>query len=250
MTNKLTLVKADARIQRCAINDPFSRYKPESERSFRGFKIKETEILKRVKNRFKRFRFSKCLWVENYVDVFNSIKSIKCTSFHITAFSIALSELQCEEAFSQKAGLFLSALINNSKEKNFIIITKHFGEAIDHIGFRNTKNITIQVNAGSNVGFEMERGSITVNGNAMSEVGREMNGGSIIVNGNIDGLVGWGMKNGTVTVKGNAGIPVGYKMNGGTIFLEGSYKLLAEEIRGGNIFHKGKQIVKDGKRLI
>ena len=110
--------------------------------------------------------------------------------------------------------------------------------------------ITINGNAGNYVGDIMENGKITVNGNAGDEVGWYMKNGGITVNGNAGNWVGGIMENGKITINGNAEVGVGWHMERGKIHLNGDYKSLSDFIHGGNIYHKDKLIVKNGRRLI
>jgi formylmethanofuran dehydrogenase subunit C len=69
----------------------------------------------------------------------------------------------------------------------------------------------------------MKGGCVTVQGDAGNEVGEFMHGGIIIV-------------------KGNAGSHVGLMMRGGEIHLEGDYGGIGY-VEHGKIYHKGKLIV-------
>jgi len=217
--------------------DAFGRYKPESERSIGVPKVVEDKRLKQLKDSFKKLKSRRFAAIgiddackQRYEQSLLLIKGIDLTSTDITMFSIALAKL-AEENFSQASGIFLSALINNCTEDRFAIVAKHFEEPVSCIGYRNTKDIMIDGDAGDFVGLDMEGGAIVVNGRAGREIGR-------------------GMRNGKIIVNGNAGDTVGRYMEGGEIRLEGDYYLLSDNVRGGSIYHKGKLIVKDGKRLI
>lgn len=61
--------------------------------------------------------------------------------------------------------------------------------------------------------------------------------------------LGYGNKNKTITVQGNAGYYIGDNMTGGEIYINDDYESISVNIKGGNVYHKGKAIVKDGKRL-
>ena len=250
MTNQIAIVRADTRIQHRAINDPFSRYKPESEKCIKQFKIKENEIVKQMKEVFRTVKSFDLHRPKDYIRMLKLVKNIRVSSQDITLFSIAISEFQLDPNCHHNMGQFLSVLINNCRKKEFTISTKHFGIPIDALSFKAKKRITIQGDVRTLAGYGMQRGSITINGNAENNLGMFAVGSSITVNGNAGDWVGWNMKNSTITVKGNAGERIGRFMRSGTIFLEGEYTSLSDEIKGGNIFHKGKQIVKNGKRLI
>ena len=174
----------------------------------------------------------------------------KTSSNNITEFSLLLGEHENKTYFRDFTGWYLSALINSSRDKDFKIITNYLSKTIHHIGYENTKNIDVNGNAGDYVGDRMKDGKITVNGNAGWGVGWNMEGGKITVNGNARWGVGEGMKNGEITVNGNAGDWVGNGMKRGEIHLNGDYESLSRNIFGGNIYHKGKLIVRNGRRLI
>jgi len=248
-----TIIKTDTRIQRCVVSDPFSHYKPEDEKHIKKFKVEEDETLQQLKDTFKRVRYGSVdtsSYKEEYDRALSLVYKLKYNSSDITKVLFALPEVRGRKYFNFNAGLFLSALINNCKDEKFVLITEHLSMAIDCIGYMNTKQITIQGNVGNYLGRSMENGLITTYGNAGDSIGFEMNGGSIIIHGNAEDEAGSCMKEGTITIKGNAGRSVGHYLHSGTIFLEGDHTSLSNNIGFGNIFHNGKQIVKDGKRLI
>ena len=247
--NTLTTIKADARIQRCTIIDPFKNYKLEDEKHIKTFRIEGNKTLKQLKKVFRRSKCNNEYIEQNYMKTLSLIKSIRCSSKDITAFSLALTEFQERENFKEKAGIFLSALINNCSETEFTAITEHLSKLINYLGYMNTKNITVQGDVGDIVGCYMEKGLVTIHGNAEEFVGDGMKGGSITIKGDAGDNVGFGMKGGSITIKGNMGDDAGPYM-GDIAALESKYQSLGLAIEGGNIFHKSRQIVKNGKRLI
>jgi formylmethanofuran dehydrogenase subunit C len=198
---------------------------------------------------------------ESYGKALDIVKSISdYVPNDVNWFSTKLSGSSSTEDFSMKAGLFLSALINNGKHTDYSLHMSSF-ILLDYIGYRNIKNIIINSNVGNMLGHNMEGGSIAVHGNAGRDVGQEMKGGSISVDGDTGYSIGWAMENGSITVNGNAsggvglfmlggGIiingdaryEVGYGMEGGMIKLEGNYKSLSDVRQDGQIFHKGELI--------
>ena len=76
-----------------------------------------------------------------------------------------------------------------------------------------------------------------------------MENGEITINGNVGKCVGGFMKDGKITIKGNAGYWVGEGMENGEIYLNGDYESLGHLIHGGNIYHKGKLIVEEGRTI-
>jgi len=224
-----------------AAGSRFEKYKPEEEKGVRKVEVKEDEVLRQLKAAWGKYRPR--FYEEYYPDALKAIRNISYSASDVEKFSLALVEFQGEERFSDKAGLFLSALINNGKDIHYVIHTEHLAEVF-YLGTKNTKNIIVNGNAGSMVGDQMEGGSIIVNGNAGYGVGGHMEGGTIIVNGTAGDHVGVRMKGGAITVNGNAGNDVGTgMMEGAVIHLNGGYKSIADDVKGGKIYHEGVLIV-------
>lgn len=309
--------------------DWFRHYKPQEEAGARKFDIKKDKVLEQITEIFRSYKKEEVEFTDSdgysagnfleweYDTALELVKKVNCTSRDITNFSMALTNLQHDQGFDpEKIGHFLSALINNCKDKEFTIFTESLGGP-GFLSYENTKFVTIIGNVGRDVGFKMksgkivvqgnagyhagnrmERGSITVKGDAENDIGYRMRGGSITIEGNAEDNVGYEMHGGEITVNGNAGYAVGWDMGGGKIIvggnvggytgqhmrggslivegdagervgdgmgfrgrgdnkdpeggeihLNGKYSSLADNIRRGNIYHKGKLIVKDGKRV-
>ena len=71
----------------------------------------------------------------------------------------------------------------------------------------------------------------------------------LVVCGDVGAWLGFQMSGGEILVRGHGGEQVGERMSGGVLRLGGDYKELSPFIRGGDIYHKGVQIVKDGTRV-
>ncbi|MDD5171998.1 MAG: hypothetical protein PHF60_03090 [Candidatus ainarchaeum sp.] len=246
----------------------FTKYKPEEEKAVRKAEVEENETLRQLKAAWKaveyarnqRRRIPDYSWQHCYEKASELAKQVDYSAEDVERFSIALAEFQGEEEFSEKAGLFLSALINNGKDSDYVIHTEHLGEGIHRIGWMNTKNIIVKGdvsesgrdmadgelivrgNARNGLGVRMEGGRITVKGDSCGLAGYGMQGGAIIVEGNAADSVGLRMEGGTITVKGNAGKEIGQLMNGGEIHIEGKFKDVGNVIHG-KIFHKGVKII-------
>src|SRR5208283_5959929 len=220
----------------------FGQFKPESERIVRAPKIEMNPILEAMRK----------IWTEcGAPDAFNQysthgdmlirIGKLEYSAKDVEVFSLALPESQGEERFGAKAGLFLSALINNCKESEFVIHTNHLAAPIEHIGFGNTKEIIIDGDVGNHAGDAMEGGSIIVIGSAGISVGIGMNNGTITVEGKSGDEAGYGMKGGVLILKGHTGNLCGVHMEGGEIHIESRYVSISTgNMYGGKIFHKGK----------
>lgn len=221
----------------------FKGYKTESERIVRKVEVTEDETLKQLKAAWKSLQYKRCSPEQIYENALATVEGLEYSASDVEGFSLALGEYdQNEKDFSFGAGLFLSALVNNGKDTDYIVHTKHLERPLSMIGYSNTKNITVRGDAGHYVGNIMEGGTIIVEKDAGCWVGEWMHGGSITVKGNADKGTGSKMHDGTITVEGYAAAWVGSEMTGGEIHLEGTFTNLGGDIRGGRIFFKGELI--------
>ncbi len=160
-------------------------------------------------------------------DVYNNAASwtrdIACSPADIEGLSVALTQFQDEPDFPSRAGIFISALINYSKETGFTVRTKQLACGLNYLCMRNWKDVGIDGDVGESAGWRMSNGSVTIEGDTDRSVGEEMTGGLIIV-------------------RGRAGSFVGSEMKGGEIRLEGSYADISNEFKYGRIFHKKRQL--------
>jgi hypothetical protein len=164
---------------------------------------------------------------EYYVDLLHTLqglKTLKYTPEDVERFSITVAKFQEERDFDEKAGIFLSCLINWGRGMDYTIHTHYYKMPINHLGYKNLKNVTIRGNAGDDCGQQMLRGTINVEGDAGEWVG-----------GNLAG--------GTIVVKGNAGNYIAESTFGGEIRLEGDYGDIQQTAQGVRIYHKGRLIV-------
>lgn len=215
-----------------AASKKFSRYKKEEEKTVRKPDVKEDKALGQLKKAWRAYKTRSTDYGE--VENFLKARDLNYSSKDIERFSIALVEFQDEQEFSDKAGLFLSVLINNGKDSDYVIHTRHLAEAIDSIGRDNRKNIIVDGDVGDFAGLNMQSGSITIRGNASDFLGAGMKEGMITVEGNVGKCLGQMMKGGNITVGGNAGGVLGNQMKGGAITVKGNAGELA-----GNLMEDG-----------
>ncbi len=202
-----------------AASSRFGPFKPESEQKIRMHEVESNKAIVEMKRVWRGTSIS--IKRDNYPQLSGKIKELEYSAKDVEAFSLALAEFQGEENFSKKAGLFLSVLINNGQENEFIIHTAHLSEPVQFIGNGNTKNIIVKGDTGNCVGHMMESGAIIVEGNSGDMAGMEMTGGAITVMGNAGKDIGNRMKGGTMIVEGCAGQNIGSVMKGGTITVRG-----------------------------
>ncbi len=169
-----------------AASSRFGAFKPEAEHVVRIAKTETNHAVEEMKRAWAECRIADCL--DNaYVLMLGRIRALEYSAKDVESFSIALSQFQGEKDFSYyKAGLFLSALINNCKEGEFVIHTAHLDEPIDALGFRNTKKITVEGGVRDDLGESMESGTIIVKGNAGSYIANRMRGGVLRIDGDYD----------------------------------------------------------------
>ena len=179
-----------------------------------------------------------------------------------------------EPHIGKKLGVYVSALVNNCDENTFTLHTKHLPFDVHDLGYGNNgKLIKIIGDGCGGIGKNMEDGFIQVDGNADSLgdgikggviqvdgdcywLGSDMISGEIIINGNVgtklvspDSGTIVAMHGGKIIINGDVGGEIGGGMRGGTICLNGKYDKISTYILGGDIYHKDKLIVKDGKRV-
>jgi formylmethanofuran dehydrogenase subunit C len=232
-----------------AASGRFGPFKPESEKAVRMQKVETNQAIEKMKKTWEGQVWEWCNVSvhygvthneKTYSGILDSIKH-RYSAKDVEVFSVHLSEFQGEMHFSLKAGLFLSALINNCKGDDFVVHTTAFAEPVEALGYRNTRNITVEGDVGYYVGEDMGTGTIAVKGNADGNVGWYMRGGSITVEGNAN-EVGHDMIGGRIIVNGNAGDDIGNGMTGGEILINGTVGSISEHFSAGRIFHKEKLI--------
>ena len=218
----------------------FGRYKPEPQQEVRQPVVKPNKALAKLIESWKKFDFN-CIAYdvreraeEPYIKALELIRNLRYSAHEVEQFSIALVQFQKEREFSEKAGIFLSALINNGSETNYVIHTRHLDKKLSCLGVFNKKNLVIEGDVYYGVGKMMLGGSITVNGNVDFRAGFLMFGGKLVINGNTGTETGYGMTSGEIHVNGELDR---YKGN------PDSYMPT-----NGRLYHKGQLII-DGPKI-
>ncbi len=221
----------------------FGKYKGETKQPVRNFEVKKDELMAQVIEIWHKFNFvSGKRYDHNYYDLLELLKGKTFSAKEITYISIAITNFQHHEHFTAKAGLIISTMINMSKDADHLVFTNHLAEQPDVLGFKNTKDITIEGHAGTQLGFYMEAGVIVVNGNTGIMTGRDMKGGKIIIRKNAGRYLGDGMEGGVIVVSGNTGQDAGELMKGGEIIICGD-KFHLSNSEFNRLYGGGKIIV-------
>jgi len=268
----------------------FSQYKPETEKTVRKAEVNEDKVIEQLRGGLRQAmqlwsnegsRMSDILLVLSDAELIselyhlfrkvNRLTERLTTTMTITAkdierFSLATGEFQHEAGFAGASGIFLSKLISMGTGSRYTIHTGHLEVLPIYLGYGNTKDITINGNAGGGAGFAAECGILKIRGNADFYTGYEMSGGIIHIEG--DGVyagsgmrggtiliekdaydhVGCGMERGTLHVKGDANW-VGHYMKGGVIHVDGNGRDVGYSMEGGTIRIKGNAGEEVGKEM-
>ncbi len=153
-------------------------------------------------------------------------ETMKAEPKDIMEFSNCLKPYRSKPGAGWKAGLFISALINGSGHRHFVLTAGGAGQPLDYLGFRNNKNLVVIGHAGGRLGWEMSGGSIYVDGDAGSEAGGRMIDGKIWVQGDAGERAGCCMRGGLLHIRGKPGRETGHQRQGGTILVGATAKTL------------------------
>jgi hypothetical protein len=148
----------------------FDRFKGivEEKEKLKNLIVKNNENVEKLKEVFKKYLkwCGSYLWSplpsEEYKKALKLIKEkgINCTSEDIERFSLELIAFEDHEEFETRAGLFLSALINSSGDKEFVIHTSHLKKKIGCFSFDSKKKIEDDGYVEGEIGYHIERGII------------------------------------------------------------------------------------------
>src|SRR4030095_3116884 len=149
------------------------------------------------------------------------VAGLPYNSGDVERFSIAVSAFSEEENFPLKAGRFISALINNSTDEKFTIHVGHLALAPDFLCYENAKDVTVNGDVNSEFGI-FNKGRITLNGNAGPELGSMVESGRIMVNGSVRSRAAESMKGGVIIVRGDTGRDIMKSATGGAVLALGN----------------------------
>ena len=149
-------------------------------------------------------------------------KGLGYSSRDITSLCLRLKIYESHKYFDD-SGVFLSALINNCNDAEFLLITLHLNKKLNFIGYKNTKKIIVK-------------------GCTQNWAGLEMSGGIIIVEENTKDFTGNYMSDGNIIIKGKTGENTGSYMTGGVIRVAGKIESISELFVGGKIYCENKLI--------
>ena len=201
----------------------FGKFKPEQEKIVRRAVVAGNPTVKKLLGIWRGLGDVSDFFQDGYVEgldqlyseALGCLKGVKHSPSDIAQFSLELKAFEGELSFEEKAGIFLSALINTCKAKSFTIITENLDNPPACLGYLNRRrNILVKGSVGMYLGEGMIGGEITVTGRADSFVGEDMSGGILRIEGEC-----------------------------------GDMRENASGIQGGDIYYKGKLIISKGRKL-
>lgn len=174
--------------------------------------VKENKKLEKLIGKYEKFCKDAWLMARYYDDIhfpkhlnetIYLLREFECTNSEINEFLAALKQYEHQVEHFHVVGIFISALVELSREKDFTLQLNHLDNCsqISCICYANTKNVQINGNVGSNA-CKFNSGILTINGDVGSSAGR-CNAGTIIVNGNAAHHF-CAENKGRVTLNGNA----------------------------------------------
>lgn len=237
ITDKAVKGKVVACTPVLAINNAFHKYKKEDAQSVRSPQVKESPSFGRL---LDCWRFHAARTMKTY----RSFPDLVVSARDIELFSIRLVEFQEVNLFPARVGFFLSALINNCADSDYILHLSHLAEPVYYLGTDNTKNIHVIGSVGDRLADRMISGSIIVDGNAGRKTAYALHGGTVRVNGNVKEL--GRMVGGRVFIGGDLETPVA-GMSGGELHVERSLPGVCA--LQGKVYHRGELVVDNGKAV-
>lgn len=219
----------------------------------RTIDVKESKGLKCICEAYEKFGAIKYPLRDvegTYSRALRHVHALDYTAQDVTAFPLTLAEQYSNLDEDQDGlGMFISALVNNSKEQDFTIALPHL--IVGHIGYKNSKNLTIIGDVGPRAGRGMQSGNLTIRGNANDNVGDVMLGGHLIVFGNARNHIADGMKGGNLTITGSVAMGAGSNMHGGMLTIgKNAGTLLGVGMYGGEIIVKGSVGNRAGSQMV
>jgi len=203
----------------------FGHFKPETEKKNRQADIRKGPALKRILEAWHSIDLDspsgslRCgrATIEIYDTVADRLSGINARQTDIDAFIAYLKVRESDHHDADKAGLFLSALVNTGCQKSYRIDLRGMAQ-LNQVAFRNCKRITVQCYKG--------------------EYFASYNAAQVTIRGNVFG-VAIGQTGGKTVVHGDC-IHVATKLMGGEVIVLGSAENVGFMMQGGRVDIKGR----------
>jgi hypothetical protein len=196
---KVMATRRRSQVSKSAASKRFGQYKREDAKKHRNAEIKPNETTAKLRRLWQRFievedpksGFQEAFDDNAYKDAVEILGQEKISAEDIMVFLLSLTEKDVNDdsltmdRYDQRGylGIFISAMVNESRDSDFVLRTEQLDFLIDCLGYRNRKIITITGDVGQYLGCGMEDGSITVMGRAENQFGDQMTGGEIHLEG-------------------------------------------------------------------
>ncbi len=213
-TKLVDRTKANAEAQMVG-RSPFSKLGPANESEVRVAKTESNITLSKAIELWCEIKIRGKHHTNNYRRIAKIVDGFKCDQKQLDLIIITLTQFQNEPDFSLKAGLFISALINEGKGREYSINVTAYDKPLDCLAYRNKKKVVIEGNVGDRLAWGILRGKVTLNGSCREGVAQMARGGRVFVNGNADDVAGIEMNGGFLAIRGNAGDRLGEFNKGG-----------------------------------
>lgn len=165
--------------------------------------------------------------VKAYNVATSSIREFDYDQDDIEAFCSELnSSNKVPYMISGPAGIYISALVNNSREDRIVLALRDFERTFHFLGYRLPEGKTL-----------------VLEGDVGDFIGAGLFGGRLIVQGSVGNWCGAGMTKGEILVSGRTGQKTGEWMRGGEIHVEGRVWGTGKSLFGGKIYQQGKPLV-------
>jgi hypothetical protein len=227
-------------IPHMAASKRFGRYKDEKEKALREPCTVQDRALEKLISKWNRFRR---IISSNPADTVledtivpyslasEMIRSRSTSNDQLMRFCVSVAHYEPNEKERDThyagLGLFISAMIELSRRKNFVIPADIFPDRLYRLGYRNTKKLLVDGTVDC-VGWKMQAGEILVKGDVKEQVGRMMTGGKITVMG--FAAISTDMMGGELHLNGEVG-------------WFGGWAEAADLIKHGKVYHRGKLMV-------
>ena len=196
---ELAPTRAATHSQNAAMLESLAKYKAETERP-----LGNSDAVARLKKLWAGFKVDKEIGNERSAATFykKAVTLVKGCGYgpaDVEGFSKELVKFQRERNFADKAGIFLSALVNQGKPGSYRVWANYLEKTVCWLGYRNRNSLDIMGDAGRHFAIGMKSGTLQLYGDAVDA--GNMRGGKVIIHGNVECISG-NMAGGSIFVWG------------------------------------------------
>ncbi|MEW6036367.1 MAG: hypothetical protein AB1529_07175 [Candidatus Micrarchaeota archaeon] len=209
----------------------FRGYRPMKEQAARSAEGKTNERLGELVDVFSSVPLflGNTRYEEIYDSMLVSLEGLRWSPDDVARFVLeGLPALGSGGEIRRRAGLFVSALVNNGSGSDYALCLDHLEWKVSMLGYRNMRALSVKGDAGAGAGYEMLEGSLKIDGCAGDFLACRMEGGVLVLNGDAGRQAAWGII-------------------GGEVHVDGGIETLGTPGHGsGRIFHKGRMVWPNG----